>query len=660
MNHIYKVIWNHAKHCYTVVSEIAKNHSTSSVTKKKVSIAAILAAGMLSGFSPMVSGAVDTIVYDQNGTSLKSTNSGSVGKNAIALGQGASAVDNSIAIGNGASVVGGTHGKDGVALGTNAHAGYKGTSLGNGASSGREGTIVIGDTTDVRSLYSTVVGTNSKITSDNTKYKRFGKEVNVQGAVSTSYGAHNTITNEKKVFSGVANSIIGSVNTVTNSNGVTIQGTGNTVSNAYKDMDIGLFDLWDFSDGDYSSLAKKNSGAIAIIGGGNTISNQTSSTVIGFRNTLEGGENSTGVLMAGSQNTLTNVSNSLVMGDNNTLVHRKNLISLGNQNTVTADEAVAIGNGTKVEAVGGVAIGVGSVADRAAGIKGAFAPDTIPTGEESTWTSTAGAFSDGEEGKTTRQITNVAAGSKATDAVNVAQLFATNQQVAQNAQSINKLGNRINKVGAGAAALAALHPLDFDPDDKWDFAAGYGNYNGENAAAIGAYYRPNEDTMFSVGGSFGNGENMVNAGVSLKLGQGNHVSTSKVAMAKEIKDLRKELEGLKSALLDANAGKKLDTSKLQLFPDVPKNHWAYEYVSTLKGNGVLTGYPDGEFKGDRPMTRYEFATMLYKAMLEGATLSDRILKEFAPELERFTVDTVHQDKDGKPTVERVRTVKAEK
>lgn len=260
-------------------------------------------------------------------------------------------------------------------------------------------------------------------------------------------------------------------------------------------------------------------------------------------------------------------------------------------------------------------------------------------------------------------ITNVADGKVekgSNDAVNGSQLFATNQQVAQNAQSISKLGNRINKVGAGAAALAALHPLDFDPDDKWDFAAGYGNYNGENAAAIGAYYRPNEDTMFSVGGSFGNGENMVNAGVSLKLGQGNHVSTSKVAMAKEIKDLRKELEGLKSALLDVNAGKKLDTSKLQLFPDVPKNHWAYEYVSTLKGNGVLTGYPDGEFKGDRPMTRYEFATMLYKAMLEGATLSDKILKEFAPELEHFTVDTVHQDKDGKPTVERVRTVKAEK
>lgn len=727
MNHIYKVIWNKAKHCYTVVSEIAKNHSTSSVTKKKVSIAAILAAGMLSGFSPMVSGAADTtnagaVVYNQNQTSLKSTNSDpdNVGENAIALGKGAKAVDNSIAIGNGASVVEGSNGKGGVALGEHAHAGYKGTSLGNSAIGGREGTIVIGDTTKASSLYSTVVGTNSKITSDGTTF--FGVN-NVQGAVSTSYGAHNTITNEKEVFSGVANSIIGSVNTVTNSNGVTIQGTGNTVSNAYKDMNV-WGDIGDFLKGDYSSLAKKDSGAIAIIGGGNTISNQTSSTVIGFGNILNGenstGENSAGVFTAGSHNTLTNVSNSLVMGDHNTLVNRNNVISLGNNNTVGADNAVAIGNGTKVEAEGGVAIGVGSVADRAAGSeKGAFAPDTIPEGEESTWTSTAGAVSVGDgdtEKKITRQITNVAAGSKATDAVNVAQLekvekalesistegvtiqdgpsvtgggidggskqvtnvaagdisadskdavngsqlFATNQQVAQNAQSISKLGNRINKVGAGAAALAALHPLDFDPDDKWDFAAGYGNYNGENAAAIGAYYRPNEDTMFSVGGSFGNGENMVNAGVSLKLGQGNHVSTSKVAMAKEIKDLRKELEGLKSALLDVNAGKKVDTSKLQLFPDVPKNHWAYEYVSTLKGNGALTGYPDGEFKGDRPMTRYEFATMLYKAMLEGATLSDKILKEFAPELERFTVDTVHQDKDGKPTVERVRTVKAEK
>ena len=261
-------------------------------------------------------------------------------------------------------------------------------------------------------------------------------------------------------------------------------------------------------------------------------------------------------------------------------------------------------------------------------------------------------------------IHNVAAGTADTDAVNVSQLNKAWDQINNNTTAITNIGNkvgeldsRIDEVGAGAAALAALHPLDFDPDDKWDFAAGYGNYRGENAVAIGAFYRPNEDTMFSVGGTVGNGDNMVNAGVSFKLGQGNGVSTSRVAMAKEIKDLRKELEAMKSAMLDVNAGRRLDTSKLQLFPDVPQNHWAYEYVATLAGNGVLEGYPDGNFDGARPMTRYEFAAMLYRAMLNGAKLSDKILTEFAPELERFTVDVVHTDSDGNPTVERVRVVK---
>lgn len=261
-------------------------------------------------------------------------------------------------------------------------------------------------------------------------------------------------------------------------------------------------------------------------------------------------------------------------------------------------------------------------------------------------------------------IHNVAAGTADTDAVNVSQLNEAWDQINNNTTAITNIGNkvgeldsRIDEVGAGAAALAALHPLDFDPDDKWDFAAGYGNYRGENAVAIGAFYRPNEDTMFSVGGTVGNDDNMVNAGVSFKIGQGNGVSTSRVAMAKEIKDLRKELEAMKSAMLDVNAGRRLDTSKLQLFPDVPQNHWAYEYVVTLAGNGVIEGYPDGNFDGARPMTRYEFAAMLYKVMLNGAKLSDKILTEFAPELERFTVDVVHKDKDGNPTVERVRVVK---
>lgn len=270
-----------------------------------------------------------------------------------------------------------------------------------------------------------------------------------------------------------------------------------------------------------------------------------------------------------------------------------------------------------------------------------------------------------------QKITKVADGDiseTSKDAVNGSQLYKTNQEVANNAtnisslsHSISNLDNRVNKVGAGAAALAALHPLDFDPDAKWDFAAGYGNYRGANAAAVGAYYRPNEDTMFSVGGTFGNGENMVNAGVSFKLGSGSsHVSTSRVAMAKEIKELRGELEAMKSAMLDANAGKKIDTSKLQLFPDVPQNHWAYEYVAQLAGNGMIEGYPDGNFAGDRPMTRYEFAAILYRAMTKGAVLSDKILSEFSHELEYFTVDTIAKDKAGNPTIQRVRTVKENK
>lgn len=257
----------------------------------------------------------------------------------------------------------------------------------------------------------------------------------------------------------------------------------------------------------------------------------------------------------------------------------------------------------------------------------------------------------------------VVAGS--TDAVNGSQLYETNQMIQESqghitqlTGSVNRLGNRIDRVGAGAAALAALHPLDFDPDAKWDFSAGYGHYNGANAVALGAYYRPNEDVMLSVGGSVGGGENMVNAGISLKIGTGaSPVNNSKVAMAKEIKDLRKEVETLKSLMRDSHAGRAIDTSRLQLFPDVPQNHWAYEYVTRLAGHGMIQGYPDGTFGGSRPMTRYEFAALLYRAMTRGAVLSDRILTEFAPELERFTVDTIHVDKEGQPTVERVRVAK---
>ena len=259
-----------------------------------------------------------------------------------------------------------------------------------------------------------------------------------------------------------------------------------------------------------------------------------------------------------------------------------------------------------------------------------------------------------EDGK----ISGVAAGAvtaDSTDAVNGSQLYKTNQEVASNTNRINQLGSRVNKVGAGAAALAALHPMDFDPDDKLTFSAGYGNYAGENAAAIGAYYRPDEKVMFSVAGTVGNGENMVNAGVSFALDRTNHVSNSRTALAREVIDLRGQLAvmGAKMAKMEKAFGM-LDETKTKLFPDVPANHWAYEYIAKLAGNGYIEGYPDGNFGGDRLMTRYEFAAMLYRAIENGAALEEKIIKEFEPELGRIRVDRISGEDGDRDKIERVR------
>ena len=261
-----------------------------------------------------------------------------------------------------------------------------------------------------------------------------------------------------------------------------------------------------------------------------------------------------------------------------------------------------------------------------------------------------------------KKITGVAKGEADTDAVNYGQLKETNNhidrvenQVVSNTNRINQLGSRVNKVGAGAAALAALHPMDFDPDDKLTFSAGYGNYGGENAAAIGAYYRPDEKVMFSVGGTVGNGENMVNAGVSFALDRTNHVSNSRTALAREVIDLRGQLAvmGAKMAKMEKAFGM-LDETKTKLFPDVPANHWAYEYIAKLAGNGYIEGYPDGNFGGDRLMTRYEFAAMLYRAIENGAALEEKIIKEFEPELGRIRVDRISGEDGDRDKIERVR------
>jgi len=235
-----------------------------------------------------------------------------------------------------------------------------------------------------------------------------------------------------------------------------------------------------------------------------------------------------------------------------------------------------------------------------------------------------------------QKITNVQAGTDPTDAVNVSQL---QNYAAGNNQTINNLGSQITNVDsrarkgiAGAAALAALHPLEFDPDDKLTFAAGVGNYRGETAAAIGAFYRADEKVMFSIGGSMGNGENVVNAGVSFSLDRTPRQTSSRTAMAREIVELREQVAQL-TAIVNQLAGGQLPKPPV-MFPNTPENAWAYEYLENLQKKGNIVGYTG------RELTRNEFAAALDRAMMSGAKLDERLIKEFEPELSHVRVSHV--------------------
>ena len=235
-----------------------------------------------------------------------------------------------------------------------------------------------------------------------------------------------------------------------------------------------------------------------------------------------------------------------------------------------------------------------------------------------------------------QKVVNVATGdlsANSTDAVNGAQLYQTNERVTGVENKVNKLDSRVDKVGANAAALANLHPLEFDADSKWNIAAAVGGYKGETATAIGAFYRPNENVMVNVSSSFGTGENMYGGGISLRIGQGgnkarrnatNGLTEREKAMQKQIDSLTSRLDALLS-VINPNMSKD--------FPDVPENHWAYEAVSRLAGNGVIQGYEDGKYHGDRTMTRYEMAEIIYNALSKGAKAEKKLVEEFKPELQ---------------------------
>ena len=353
----------------------------------------------------------------------------------------------------------------------------------------------------------------------------------------------------------------------------------------------------------------------------------------------------------------------------------------GSDAAATADYSIAIGNKANASTANSIALGANSTTRSATSVTSATVAGHTYGGFAGT--SPVGSVSVGKAGQE-RQIHNVAAGkisADSTDAVNGSQLYSvandlqtqinnsTPGQINNNITNLNnRVGNvekRVNKVGAGSAALAALHPLDFNPDDKWTIAAGYGHYHNANSAALGAFYRPNEDTMFSVGGTVGTGETQLNAGVSLRLGKRSPESRSRVAMGREIAELNARLQDMENKynnLLQILTPHAIDPSKTAEFPDVPRNHWAYQYISQLAGNGILVGYPDGTFKGDVKMTRYEFATMLYRALQNGAPIDDnmkRAMNEFGPELQNirlnhFRVDRISGADNDRHKTERVR------
>ena len=602
----------------------------------------------------------------------------------------------------------------GVAIGQNTYARSGGIMIGTHNYKGEIGDTTV-DTSNVDSMRSHNVSVNATTVGVNSfNNATFGV---VNGAYSAITGAYDgggfrsqaaqnfgaTITGslnsiESKTatsdYSGIGNSIVGTANRTFNSNGSIIVGAGNEITNSTTAI-IGAPTSGGSSAKKLAGklrTAVKNSnggGATMAFGGGNKADYTLRTSMLGINNTVtgaDGAESTDNLVMGvgntasnvqhlttiGSTNTVSNAKNTVIVGDNRTVTGANNAVIIGSSDaatTTTVHDVVAIGHNTDVSTEGGVALGSGSKATVAAGAVGYDILTNAPsTNTSATWKSTASAVSVGDVGNNvTRQITSVAAGTNDTDAVNVAQLKQLRNNIGGDITNINgtvsRLDKRVNKAVAGSAALAALHPLDFDPDAKWDFAAGYGHYHNGNAAALGAFYRPNEDVQLSVGSTLGNGETVVNAGLSVKVGAHSNVSRSRVAIGKEVLELKKTV-ALQNAqiqklttLLNGVAGTNMKADRTTLFPDVPSNHWAYEAVSDLSRRGLVEGYPDGTFGGDRMLTRYEFAQIVYRAIQNGVQVNEQLVTEFSPEMALFRVDTVAKNHQGEPTIERVRVNK---
>ena len=604
-----------------------------------------------------------------------------------------------------------------VAIGDNTFARTGSTMIGSHNYKGDLGDTTVDTATtrkDALNAYATTVGANSfsngAFTTNTGTYNIISSEYNggrmanpVKNLGSTINGSLNSIESKtaNNYYSGVANSIVGTANRTFNSNGSIIMGAGNEITNSvtsiYGAPEDGGNSAKELAEKFREAVKESNGGgATMAFGGGNKADYTLRTAMVGINNTVTGAnraESADNLVMGvgntasnvqhltaiGSKNTVSDAKNTIIVGDNRTVTGANHAVIIGssdNGTTTAVHDAVALGHNTDVSTEGGVALGSGSKATVAAGVVGYDILTNAPSTDTSaTWKSTVSAVSVGDVANgVTRQITSVAAGTNDTDAVNVAQLKRLHDMISVNTyntvnvqgdvtnlkKDVSRLDKRVNKAVAGSAALAALHPLDFDPDAKWDFAAGYGHYHNGNAAALGAFYRPNEDVQLSVGSTVGNGETVVNAGLSVKVGAHSNVSRSRVAIGKEVLELKKtvalqnaQIQKL-TALLNDVAGTHMKADRTTLFPDVASNHWAYEAVSDLSRRGLVEGYPDGTFGGDRLLTRYEFAEIVYRALQNGVQVDEQLVTEFSPEMALFRVDTVAKNSQGQPTIERVR------
>ena len=422
--------------------------------------------------------------------------------------------------------------------------------------------------------------------------------------------------------------------------GITNTAEGGTIYNKSKDiLNEASGDILNFADGEIGNSATK----ITNLTGDNTVTSDTNGTT--FENTAHSTAVKEGTVTKTtiSGNTITtgeavmdyaDVMKDLGVRGNAAVDGNTTLGKEGAETTLTVNSTSTFNKDVTMKENATVAkdLSVGGNAS----VSGSVTASSYKVGDK-TYISESGINANDQK------VVNVAPGRIAADskdAINGSQLYQTNERVTSVENRVgtvenrvDKLDSRVDKVGANAAALANLHPLEFDADSKWNIAAAVGGYKGETATAIGAFYRPNENVMVNVSSSFGTGENMYGGGISLRIGQGgnkarrnatNGLTEREKAMQKQIDSLTSRLDALLS-VINPNMSKD--------FPDVPENHWAYEAVSRLAGNGVIQGYEDGKYHGDRTMTRYEMAEIIYNALSKGAKAEKKLVEEFKPELQ---------------------------